>query len=726
MTSLVRHSGGRLRSRLGAAQDRAFVGRAVETALFRSMLAGEPETAPVLFVHGPGGMGKSTLLRRFAREAGRSGRPVVLVDARTTAPTPEAFQQAAARALELPDAVLLVDTFEVCQGLEGWVWERFLPELPLGAVAVLAGRTPPDARWISDSGWADHLAVVRLETLSREDAVTFLDRHGVPARVQGDVWGFTGGNPLALALAAAVAREAEPVGEHDGTGEGRGGEEPEAVRTGAGRETANETGSRSRTRWTPDQNVIAALLSRLVEDPPSPLHRQALEVCAHAYVTSEELIRAMLGEQALELFAWLRAQPFMETADAGVFPHDVVREALEADLRWRDPEGFVAMHKSMHDHLLERLRRGPAHRLMDSVAALMYMYRTDGYMPEVHEWQAPGLVQEVPYAPSDQADVLALVARAEGLESAEIAGKWLELQPTAFRLHRSTRTGRTVSFTATLWLSGDEEETSSSFDPVLAAVWRYARRHGPVREGERIAVTRYLVHPDRYHRPSAPMTLAHWRAMGEVWRDADRLSHHIAVYRDDGYWNGHMIHYATPPVADPVRVGAHAYRLFARDYRTEPLVAYLAANTDAMLAGGAPRGSVQSATGGTNAGTGPAVLSREAFEAAVRDALRSLGSPKELRCNPLVRSRVAAAHDGDLGRLVRGAAERLPNERGGERRHRAFTATYGDRPATQQAAAARLGLPFSTYRRHLKEAVDRITDLLWEQELNGPATTAGE
>ncbi|MFI6857972.1 AAA family ATPase [Streptomyces sp. NPDC050416] len=713
-TGGVRGGGGRLGSRLGAARDRAFVGRAAETALFRAMLAGEPDAAPVLFVHGPGGIGKSTLLRRFAREAAASGRPVFQVDARTTAPTPEAFQRATADVLDVPDAVLLVDTFEMCQGLEGWLWERFLPGLPQGAVAVLAGRTPPDSRWTADSGWADHLALVRLEALSWDDAVTFLNRQGVPAHVQGDVWDFTGGNPLALSLAAAGTVEPEP-GRRRRPGNGAGLQTNQGQRGGTrGRRPLAhplETG--------PGRDCGPALAphrqSALPAAPAGPGG-----VCARVRDQRGPDSRDVrgAGTGAVRL-----AAPYVETAATGVFPHDVVREALEADLRWRDPEGFVALHKRMHDHLLDRLRRGPAHLLMDAVAALMYMYRTDGHMPEVHEWQAPGLVQEYPYTPGAEADVLDLTARAEGPESAEIARRWLELQPAAFRLHRSTRTGRTVSFTATLWLGADEEGTGSSFDPVLAAVWRYARWHGPVRDGERIAVTRYLVHPDRYHRPSAPMTLAHWRAMGEVWRGADRLSHHIAVYRDDGYWNSHMTHYATPPVADPVRVGAHAYRLFARDYRTEPLAAYLAANTDAMLADGAPRATALSPRGASGEGAGQAVLSRDAFGAAVRDALRSLGSPNELRCNPLARSRVAVAHGGDLARLLRDAAQRLPAERGGERRLRAFTAAYGDRPAAQQAAAARLGLPFSTYRRHLKEAVDRITDLLWEQELTGPVVT---
>ncbi|AZK97825.1 MULTISPECIES: AAA family ATPase [Streptomyces] len=701
-----REPGGSLRGRLMASRDRAFVGREQETARFHAMLAGDPGIEPVLFLHGPGGIGKSTLLRRFAREAASAGRPVVEVDARTTDPTPEGFQRAVADALDRPGAVLLVDTFEICQGLEGWLWERFLPELPLDAVAVLAGRNRPDSRWTTDAGWSDHLAVVQVRALSQDDARTFLADRGVPAGMRESVLTFTGGHPLALSLAASLVRDDTRLQEDGHVRDDLEG--PEGV-TGRG----GGSGSGAGHRWAPGQDVISTLLTRLADNPPSPLHRRALEVCAHAYVTSEELLRAMLGERdGPGLFAWLRGLPYVETAATGIFPHDVVRETLEADLRWRDPEGFAALHRRMHGHLLDRLRRGPEQRLMPSVAALMYLYRTDGHMPEVHEWQAPGIVQEAPYAPGDETAVVELAERAEGAESARIARRWLELRPSAFRVHRATRTGRIVSFTATLWLGPDEEEATSAFDPVVAAAWRRARGLRPVRGGQRMAVTRFMVHPDRYHRPSAPMTLMHWRAMGEVWRDPGGLTHHFAVYRDDGYWDGHMSHYHMLKDEEAVRVGPYAYRLYGHDYRTGP-EEYLAANTDAMLA------SAEGVTCG-EAAVAPvpaaAAMSREEFASAVRDALRSLWSPRELECSPLLRTRCVRAAGGDLGRVLLDAAGILPAERGGERRHRAFTATYGGRPVSQQAAAGRLGVPFSTYRRHLKEAVERITDHLWERE----------
>ena len=45
--------------------------------------------------------------------------------------------------------------------------------------------------------------------------------------------------------------------------------------------------------------------------------------------------------------------------------------------------------------------------------------------------------------------------------------------------------------------------------------------------------------------------------------------------------------------------------------------------------------------------------------------------------------------------------------------------TYVRPAATQERAAAALGLPFSTYRRHLTQGVDRVVAWLWDQEVYG-------
>ncbi len=107
-----------LATRLQAARRRAFIGRAPELATFRTQALAEPERPlTVLFVTGPGGIGKSSLrLRRFAQEAAEVGREVVAVDAHNAGMHPAGLPSAGAgKALDgspSPGTVLLIDTFE--------------------------------------------------------------------------------------------------------------------------------------------------------------------------------------------------------------------------------------------------------------------------------------------------------------------------------------------------------------------------------------------------------------------------------------------------------------------------------------------------------------------------------------------------------------------------------------------------------------------------------------
>ena len=55
-----------LGERLAEARRAAFVGRGEELAFFASWIREPEPDVSVLFVHGPAGVGKSTLLRRFA------------------------------------------------------------------------------------------------------------------------------------------------------------------------------------------------------------------------------------------------------------------------------------------------------------------------------------------------------------------------------------------------------------------------------------------------------------------------------------------------------------------------------------------------------------------------------------------------------------------------------------------------------------------------------------
>ena len=54
-----------------------------------------------------------------------------------------------------------------------------------------------------------------------------------------------------------------------------------------------------------------------------------------------------------------------------------------------------------------------------------------------------------------------------------------------------------------------------------------------------------------------------------------------------------------------------------------------------------------------------------------------------------------------------------------DKRWRAVERTYVRPAGTQEQVAEALGLPFSTFRRHLTQGVDRVVAWLWDREVYG-------
>jgi hypothetical protein len=696
--------------RLQQARNRWFLGRDRELDLFRAALGAPQPPFTVLHVHGPGGVGKTALLRAFADEARTAGAVTVPLDARHFEPSPPGFTAAVRAAAGLEDdedpgvalgargrrTVVLLDTYETAAPLDDWLRERFLPELPADSIMVLAGREPPAPAWRSEAAWRELLRVIALRNLGPDSSRAYLRAAGVPEALHERVLALTHGHPLALSLVVDVLAQEKRQGLADFTPE-----------------------------YAPD--VMGELLARFVVGVPSELHRRALEVCALARLTTEALLRAALGAgEVHDVFEWLRSLSFIEQGPYGLAPHDLARDLLDADLRWRDRERYGVHQDRIRAHVLDRIRRSTGQEQQRALLDLIFVLRSNPFARPYWEWASFGQTYADALSPDDHEAVVTMTARRQGEESAALAAHWLRRQPDAFIALRGGD-GVLLGFVVYLTLNRASPEDVEA-DPGTRAAWTYALRHGPPRPGEEVTHLRVVIDRDLRQHAAPALNLVSVLS-GRRWLTTPNLAWDFQSVPDEATFGPLFayLYYDRVPEAD-FEVGGRRLVTFAHDWRRMPAEQWLdlmgrrALDVEFQPAA-VPGGQAQ-----------PLALSEPQFDQAVRRALRDLHRADLLAANPLLRSRVVreqADAQGTppvpaLAALLREAAALLAADPRDDKLLRAVDRTYLRPATTQERAAELLGLPFSTYRRHLTQGVARIVASLWERELYGTGPSTGE
>jgi len=681
---------------LASRRRRRFVGRAAEMELFRTALESAEPPFSVLHIHGPAGIGKTRLLDIFAGLAADAGASIVRVDGRDLVPSPPGVLEALRGVLQVPDGegaivgpsdsgrlLVLFDTYERLGPLDDWVRTMLLPRLPATALTVVAGRTPPSSAWRADPAWRELLRVVSLRNLSPEESRQYLDACGVEPARHGQLVEVAHGHPLGLSLLVDVVV--------------RGGEA-------------------AADPLTPD--LVGSLLRRFVEVVPSGLHRRALEVCALARVSTEALLREVLVlEDAHELFAWLRELSFVESGPEGVFPHDLARDALDADLRWRDPDGYKRVFRGVRAHIHGRLKSSRGHEQQRAIFDAKFLFRRLAGVLSPVDWDAWGQHYPEPARSRDREPILDLVRAWEGEASAAIAARWWELQSEGFFVVRG-QDGAVGGFLALVDLARAAPQDIAA-DPGARAAWEYAQRQAPPRPSETVTQSRFVIDRQAYQGPSPTLNATPILTMQRYLGTAN-LAWDFLTLAEPERWDDYFAAADLPrAVGADFWVGGRRYGLFAHDFRQVPVDALLELVTERALA--------QDLTPSPSTVEPPLlVLSQPEFDQAVRQALRDLRRPDLLGRNPLLRTRLVRDRAGGeepsaavLESLVWAAVETLREHPRDDKPLRAVERTYVRPAATQERAAAALGLPFSTYRRHLTQGIDRVVAWLWDQEVYG-------
>ncbi len=701
-----------LAEKIRVARHRRFVGRADERALFRSTLESAALPFHVLDVHGPGGVGKTALLREFEHISEAAGTPAYYLDARDAEPAPAAFAEAVRRttALDVHEGgveattearfVLMVDTFEALLPLERWLREVFVPRLPARALLVLAGRPPLPPAWRTDLGLQEIVRPLPLRNLPAAETRRYLEQRGVPKAQREAVLRFAHGHPLALSLVADAFAQQPGL--------------------------AFEPGA------APD--LIETLLTRFLDDVPTPAHRAALEASALVRRTTEALLAHVLGPDGAghvrgaahvrALFDWLGGLSFMEMGAGGLLPHELARDVLSASLRWRAPEQHEALLRCARQYYSAQLQRGGARAPEKTLTDFLFLYRENPvvrpFFRQLREkWAGQDVITREAAQDDDWPPMQAMTERHEGAASAELLAYWKERPASSTEVFRDAD-GELAGFMLRLDLRA-VTAADRQRDPCVEAACGYLAEHAPLRGDEGAQLFRFWMSREEHQRVSPVQSLI----------AAQRVRHYLATPRlafsfipcaEPAYW-ALLFAYADLrrlPEAD-FEVGGRAFGMFGHDWRVTPPPAWLDLMAERDIT---PRTAeaVPSATAQP-----VLVLSEEDFGVAVKEALGGYARPEALHDNPLLRSRLVVERAGrdaapqerveTLRALLRTAAKSLDAAPREAKYYRALHATYLDPAPTQERAAEALEIPFSTFRRHLRRGIDHVTGVLWRKEL---------
>ena len=461
-------------------QRTGLVGRDSERAFLHQLLGGEGPL--VAFVHGIGGVGKSTLIEAFAAEARARGAIVLRLDCGAIEPTARGFldaistaiggelataEDAATRLASLGERVIIaLDRYEVLRPLDQWLLQTFVPALDDRVRVVFAGREAPMTGW--SATMSTLFRSLPLGNLPRDDAESLLRNEGVTGDDVERIHRLARGHPLSLRLAAS-ALLAGPSLDHDAA-------------------------------------TVTAIVEELTElylvrlDPQT---RRALDAASVVRRPTLSLIAAMLPDAApQDAFDRLRSLPFVELSSDGLVIHDTVREVVAAYLRATDPDRSRRYRIAAWRQLREEVTRATSHEMWRYTADLLYILEN----PAVREAFFPTsehLYFVEPALDVDWPAIHEIATAAEPPESVAILEDWWRRLPDAFYTARDGA-GKVVGFSVMTQIDR-VPRTLFDADP-LARIFRDHVRRLPVPRGQRVLVLRFqFAHPQD---PNASLVIA--------------------------------------------------------------------------------------------------------------------------------------------------------------------------------------------------------------------------
>ncbi|MEO1335640.1 MAG: hypothetical protein AAFV29_08345, partial [Myxococcota bacterium] len=629
--------------------------------------------------------GKSALLQMWKIQAQAYGSRTTMIDLQSVEAAPDHISERMASDygvpldalsdafLSAPRCIFFFDTWERGETCESWLQDVLIPSLPANVIIAIASRRAPDLRWRTHPGLSELIRVISLDRLSEVESKELLKKRGVEDARASSLTRIAYGHPLALSLMSEVKNV---------------------------RQTEF-------SRICDIPTLIADLLGRFVSRVPSDAHRRALHLTARVRNCTESLLRAVVPQQdAGQLFDWLRSLSFMIESPSGLQPHVLAREVIDADFHWRDRPAYEDLHRQLSNYYVTELRKAGA---LDKRDALFLDYYYLGRIdPSLHDFIAfDELGAGWASRPSahEHEEVLQITKeRAPKLTS--VVAYWLSRRPKAFTVVRGDN-GEPRTVACTLVIEGINDADRAG-DPALIHFERWLSKREKIQNDARIICQRFLL--SRTDLPT--QKLRHNRILLAAIANPNVVGVFQCV---PAMWASYGKRWGSTVVDELTASLDEGHAVIAVDNRLISIDELVRREIEMQLAKG--DASVDEGVG--------SFRSRAEIERAVIEALKVYGRDSLLeRCRLKTAEAIGGGTPSEIRAfLAKGLADlrRLPKDR---KLARAVEVRYLEGTDTREAAAERLGIPFSTYRRHLSKGTMLLIDWVWEQERRaGPDDT---
>ncbi|SET59210.1 regulatory protein, luxR family [Oceanobacillus limi] len=345
-----------------------FIGRQAELNHFQAWIDEYDPSFKVLHHHGIGGVGKTFLLQAYKRLAEEKGILYLQLDSQEFIHTPSDFAEYVLQMIEftvhpLPfqiesysiescidlleqlaateRMILSIDTYELMDDLDRWFRQILMKKLPKNILVILAGRKPLRNEWNHSAPLRRITKQMELKEFTLDQARTYLNQFQIQAEsLILAIWQLTEGHPLTLSMAtlANSDQSIERVAEN-----------------------------------TP--NILLELTGRWLNEVQNEELHQLIDIAALFHQFDRQSLSTVLEKEvSLEKFNELISLSFIRARNSGWSMHDLIRDAIQLEMKHRNPEIFNNLSEKIANYYYHRTIKT---RSPYDIAQFFYHLRND-------------------------------------------------------------------------------------------------------------------------------------------------------------------------------------------------------------------------------------------------------------------------------------------------------------------------------------------------------------